>query len=193
MIIEKESTIHWNYFLTIESDVEHLSKYVEFTESNYSTHSIEMVRLLLSASSEIDIIAKLLCTREAPNKKAKNIDDYRKILGSKLPDICTLKVLIPRFGLELTPWENWQQNKSPHWWNSYNNVKHERDKHFEDANLKNTLNSIGGLFVFLLYFYRNESSKCKPVPVSTMFKLEDNYIVYSHDESIQYRLPLKSK
>jgi hypothetical protein len=32
-------------------------------------------------------------------------------------------------------------------------VKHERDKHYHEANLKNVFNAVSGLYVLLLYLY----------------------------------------
>nr|VFJ75657.1 MAG: hypothetical protein BECKFM1743C_GA0114222_108651 [Candidatus Kentron sp. FM]VFJ75929.1 MAG: hypothetical protein BECKFM1743A_GA0114220_108881 [Candidatus Kentron sp. FM]VFK21500.1 MAG: hypothetical protein BECKFM1743B_GA0114221_107901 [Candidatus Kentron sp. FM] len=37
---KNQSLLHWNYFLALEADIEHLSRYVEFSEENYCTHSI---------------------------------------------------------------------------------------------------------------------------------------------------------
>jgi hypothetical protein len=191
MIIETEKKVHWNYFLALESDVENLSRYVEFTEKNYSTYSIEMVRLLLAACSEIDVIAKILCKRVVTDKKPKNMDQYREILKEKIPYIPEMKILIQRYGLETIPWENWQSDENPEWWGQYNDVKHERNKHFEHANLKNTLNSIGGLFIFLLYLYADESGKCNLNPIPSLFNIEDAYIDYIHTEGVSYSLPQK--
>ena len=47
---------HWNYFLAIEKDLEHLSRYIEFSDANLGTYSIELTHLLLSASSEVDVV-----------------------------------------------------------------------------------------------------------------------------------------
>ena len=45
-------------------------------------------------------------------------------------------------------------------------VKHERDKHFRKANLKNTLHAIGGLAVLVSYLYQQEliQNKFWPIP-----------------------------
>jgi hypothetical protein len=191
MIIETEKKVHWNYFLALESDVENLSRYVEFTEKNYLTYSIEMVRLLLAACSEIDVIAKILCKRVVTGKKPENMDQYREILKEKIPYLPEMKILIQRYGLETIPWKNWQSDENPEWWKGYNEVKHERNKYFEHANLKNTLNSIGGLFIFLLYLYTDDSGKCNLNPIPSLLNIEDAYIDYIHTEGVSYSLPQK--
>mgnify|MGYP000864741260 FL=1 len=153
-IQEKKSYIHWNYFLALESDLAQVSRYIEFSESNYRTYSIELVRLLLAASSEVDVVIKGVCKYLDQEAQAENINDYRAIIKRELPEFTEESVEIPRFNLTLQPWSKWQQNRSPRWWKSYNNVKHERNEHFSEANLKNTLNAMGGLLVSVFYYYK---------------------------------------
>lgn len=177
-IEEKPKLVHWNYFLAFDSDAEKLSRYIEFTKKNEETYSIELVRLLLSAASEVDVVAKLLCNKKKPGEKPKNMDDYRNILNPIFPKIKDMKIQIPRYGLDLTPWEKWNKNKNPIWWKDYNGVKHRRDKDFQKANLKNTLNSIAGLFCLLLYYYRDEAEFGKLIPYPNLFSVEPDYWEY---------------
>jgi hypothetical protein len=124
-IEEKTKLVHWNYFLAFDSDAEKLSRYIEFTKENEKTYSIELVRLLLSAASEVDVVAKLLCNKVSPNENAGDMKDYRKILNTTFPKIKNMKIQIPRYGLDLIPWEKWnQENRTPIWWKDYNSVKH---------------------------------------------------------------------
>ena len=67
MFEEGNKLIHWNYFLAIESDLERLSRYVEFSKDNYKTYSLAMAHLLLSSASEVDVVLKGIC---------KNIKKY---------------------------------------------------------------------------------------------------------------------
>lgn len=193
-IDEGKKLIHWNYFLALDSDAEKLSRYIEFTKNNADAYSIEMVRLLLSAASEVDVVAKLLCSKMDPSKKAKDIDDYRTILNQKLPKIGDMKILIPRYGCTLTPWQNWKTNKNPNWWSDHNAVKHQRDINFQKANLKNTLNSIAGLFCLLLYYYKDEAENCELIPEPNLFYVSHEFIrsrrydVYRPGSSIKYKL-----
>ncbi len=172
-IEEINKLVHWNYFLAFDSDAEKLSRYIEFTTDNFEAYSIELVRLLLSAASEVDVVAKLLCSKVNPDAKAESIDNYRKILNPALPKIKDMKIRIPRYGLELIPWDNWKTNKTPDWWSNYNAVKHQRDKNFKQANLKNTLNSISGLFCLLLYYYKDEAEKGNLIPTPNLFSVSE--------------------
>src|SRR5258708_1640840 len=126
---------HWQYFIAIESDLDKTCRYVELATDNFLTYSIEFARILLSASSEIDVIAKLVCQQADPNGTYKTIDDYRIGILSRYPKFASFEVAIPRYGLVRKPWQDWDTGRNPSWWKSYNNVKHERDKFFREANL----------------------------------------------------------
>jgi hypothetical protein len=149
----KQKDLSWNYYLVLVQELSVVSNYIEFEEENYSTYSIELVKLLIAASSEVDVVLKQLCRLLDKKRKCENIEDYRKIIKSSniFKDFTSEKILISRQGLELHPWENWGDNKNPYWWKAYNNVKHKRDVYFSDATLKNVLNAIAALLVCISY------------------------------------------
>ena len=150
--------IHWSYFLALEQDVIKLSRFIEFTKSNYDTYSIELARLLMAASAEVDVIAKLLCKKINSQSVARNVHEYQNEIMAEFPWIAETKIRAPRYGLTFTPWENWGigENMPPAWWTSHNKVKHQRDTNFHEATLQNALNSIAALFLLLLIYYQNE-------------------------------------
>jgi hypothetical protein len=39
---------YWSFFRTIDEDLHQLRRFVEFSEENFSTYSVELVRLYLS-------------------------------------------------------------------------------------------------------------------------------------------------
>ena len=159
MIEVSKSLIHWNYFLALEKDLEATSRYIEFIEANFKIYSIELAHLLLASSSEIDVVIKGLCTLIAPVEERKNINDYRAIIRSHLPEFINESIYINRYGISLTPWDNWLGEENPHWWRSYNNVKHERDMYFDQANLENVIRSMGALLITNFHFYKKQYEK----------------------------------
>ncbi|MGL6475799.1 hypothetical protein ACSZNN_13030 [Aeromonas hydrophila] len=144
---------HWNYFLALERDIEAGSRYIEFCEPNFAVFSIELAYLLLAASSEVDVVAKLLCQLVAPNSPRGNINDYKVALLPAIPDLPNTEVFIARYGLSFKQWSNWNGDQNPFWWRSYNNVKHERDAFFHEATLKNALNALGALLIMTFHYY----------------------------------------
>lgn len=160
-IQETNSLLHWNYFLALESDVERLARFVEFTTDNFGAYSIEMAHLFLAAASEVDVVAKQLCSAIGEEYKASNIEQYRSVLRDRFPDLERSSVFLPRYGLELKPWDNWRKDETPDWWRAHNSVKHQRGEHFSQANLKNVLNAMAGLFLLILFYYRESSGREK--------------------------------
>jgi hypothetical protein len=118
-----------------------------------------------------------LCQRLSEKSKADNIEKYRKEMLLTYPQIPDVRVLVPRFGLTLNPWEQWHENASPFWWRAYNNVKHRRHTHFAEANLKNSLNAVAGLFVLLLFFYREEGQNGLLIPDPAVFRAGPPFVV----------------
>lgn len=155
---------HWEYFLAIESDLNDSTRFVEFTTENFAVYSIEFAHILLSSSSEVDVIAKLLSNMLVPDRSHKNINDYRKAITQGFSRFAHIEVRIPRYGLAFQPWVTWANDKNPNWWKSYNNVKHERNTFYKEANLENALNAVAGLFCLVLFLYRIENSRSQLAP-----------------------------
>lgn len=152
----KPARLHWIYFLALESDVARVARFIEFQPANFATFSIELGRILLSASSEVDVVAKLVCSQLDPSAKPRNINGYAKVILTSTPKFVTLAALIPRFGLTLRPWDTWTEKDSPLWWRAYNGVKHQRATFFHEANLQHTLNAVAALFLITIFYYANQ-------------------------------------
>lgn len=177
MLKEGLKLLHWNYFLALESDLERVSRYVEFTEDNYKTYSLEMAHLLLAAGSEVDVVLKGLCQKIRSKEKAENIEQYREILVPKFSKLCDMKIRIPRYSLEIVPLDNWQRNETPYWWKAYNKVKHQRDKYFHLAKLQFTIAAITGLFAAVMHLYKEEAESGSLVPLPKLLTPPEECIV----------------
>lgn len=147
---------HWRYFLALEQDVERTTRFVEPHTSNYRTFSIEFTRLILSACSEVDVVAKVICHSVDPTAPANNMDQYRTVIHRAFPHIHEAIVLVPRFGLLMEPWKEWGAQKNPGWWQDHQLVKHRRHEHFGHADLEHCIVSAAGLFSLALYLCRDE-------------------------------------
>jgi hypothetical protein len=191
-IQEMQVPLHWNYFLALEEDLLRLSRFVEFIEANFACYSIDMARIILTATSEVDVVSKLLCKSINENSNAGRINQYRNEINAHYTEIKKFKVRIPRYGLELEPWTNWANNRTPYWWTDYNKIKHQRNSHFDKANLKNTLNSVAGLFILLLYLYKEQAENAILAPTPTIFTVNDKYYrateISGYERRIYYQL-----
>lgn len=166
-ITSTPTDVHWNYFLAIESDLTQLARFMEFHEDNFGCFSLENARILMAAAAEVDVLCKQICTRINADSQAENIHQYRNVISLHYPALPDFEVLIPRYGLHFKPWDNWNEpQKVPFWWTAYNKVKHHRHTDFQEANLRNVLNAVAGLFVMCLYLYEDKAraGELRPFP-----------------------------
>lgn len=191
MIKAEVSNIHWPYYLAFERDVENLARYIDFTESNYCTHSIELARILLAASSEADVLLKEICRLIDSSRNTGNIDQSKELIKDSGLQLWNIGVESRRYGLQLKPWSNWAGEQNPEWWWAYNKVKHERSNYFHLANLKNALNSVAALLVlnieYVLLLMRSENPAVQHelrnvisslYPASELFRINDPWAYF---------------
>jgi hypothetical protein len=158
---------HWEYFLSIESDLARCTRFVEFVPENYDSYSVEFARIIMASASEFDTLAKSFCKLIEPTKKPKSINKYQPIIILKYPRFVEYEIEIPRYKLKFKPWENWSSTDAPDWWtNGYNKIKHNRTSYFKNANLKNALLSTTGLMVGILYFYKEKYGEAPTMSLS---------------------------
>jgi hypothetical protein len=182
---------HWQFFESVDDELHSLSRVIEFAPENFPTFSVRLARLYLSICSEIDVVAKLLCARIAPSEKPKNIDDYRLLIMAQFPNFSLLRIEMPSQALEFQPWLAWHSGGNPKWWRSYNDVKHERNKYYRDANLGNILESAAGLLVLIVYFHQPELyAKDQPFqPAFKTMRIEKRFAFVAFRLAFQYDLP----
>lgn len=148
----EESDRHWAYFLSLEEDLYQLSRFVDISQENFSTHSIECTRLLLASCSEAEIVLKLAAGLD----KRNYLKDCLPLLGGDVDRLLNSEVTIRRSGLKVLPWHGWSANDSPVWWKAYNAVKHDRSQNYQEASLKNACYAVSGLFCSVLFYLRKK-------------------------------------
>lgn len=186
---------YWDYYCALESDCKHISRFIEFSDHNLKTNSIELTRLLLSSCSEIDVLFKEICSELADDRKAENINDYQEIIKEKLPELINEKVNIGFNFTEIQPFAAWNEDTTPNWWRMHNKVKHERSKYYKEANLDNALNAVSALFLTVNYYYKiileekiNESLTREFTfkDLTMILKSDSNFIRFMADYYVQH-------
>jgi hypothetical protein len=183
---------HWQFFESLDEELISLSRIIDFTKENLGTHSVHLARMYLSICSEIDVVSKLLCSRIAPTEKPSSMDEYRHLVTNFYPKLHEVGVTMPFHDIAFQPWLEWASNTNPWWWTAHNKVKHERNKYFQEANLRNVLFAASGLLVILAYYHQPELS-AQPSPLfSRRFKsmiFVHPYYEHYTQEMIRYNLP----
>ncbi len=185
MGIQSHNTLlHWSYLLAIERDLDQLSRFVEFDKKNFGCFSIEIARILLASGAEVDVVCKQICKIIDRNSKAKSVNKYRSEIVPALPRIPDFEILLPRFGLRLKPWDEWRNaDGTPLWWTAYNKIKHHRDSEYDKANLKNALNAVAGLYVVVLYLYKDKAESGGLLPSPQLLRVDEKHVnaLIDHD------------
>jgi len=156
---------YWNYFLSLEKDLQNIGRYVEFSEANYSTYSVEILKLFLASSSEFEVVMKEIGKKynyreitEPKNDRFINIEVLKRLIDNavELQSIKNLEVCLKLSDIHFNPIiELW--NKDASWWKDYNSAKHNRSFSYSKGNLINVLKSLGSLFLANLFLYEKES------------------------------------
>jgi len=145
------TNFHWDYFNALEEDVKQLTRFIQFSEANLKTYSIELAQLLMASTQEIDVLFKQVCANNGDQSEKE--PGYRNFfINGRYNKIHTIEIRIYRYGLSFKPFEAWANNQTPDWWMANNKVKHERHTHFEQASLGNMLKSLSGLLIANMYF-----------------------------------------
>lgn len=145
----------WPFYMRLEKEFLNTLTYVEFSQDNYATYSIEYEKQLLSIGSEIDVLCKLLCNQIDPLQKPQNINEYADILSGH-NNLISQKVRFQIDMQEYVPFDGWTSDQSPKWWKAYNKVKHERlsNENYKKGNLENVFMALMGLYLLNRYYYR---------------------------------------
>lgn len=139
----------WNYFLSLDDDLASTSQYVEPTQPN--VYSFEFLKIIILSCSEVETTLKYMCKEIEENKKIKgDIGEYKRIILGKYPDITRASVRIDRIHKKIMPFENWDKEKL-FWWESYQNIKHDRGKMFEKATYWNAVHALAALYILIFY------------------------------------------
>lgn len=161
MELSKFLEIYWNYYTQLETDFFALEPFCAIDKENENTFSTNYLKLILSICGEIDTICKRMCIHLDPDLKKDTcgINDYKAVLMAHYSKIADEKVIIQRHDFrEIQPWKAWAHKHTPHWWSTYNKVKHHRDEVWNNkeaykyANQKTTIEALCALYIILEYW-----------------------------------------
>lgn len=190
------SLSNWDYYLVLERELVNSFSFVELSNDNFSTYSVEFAKMLLSICSEFDSVFKDYVELRSANRPS-NIKEAFECL-SALNDITFVNEVVDiaiNQSISLKPFNAWTSGmyaKLP-WWDSYNAVKHDRGTYFREANLKNCLNSLAALFCIEIV-----SLKCFGVkrltPANRLFRIPNKHFCRSlPGQNGQWDLVIDSK
>ena len=171
MTAEVIKETYWRYYLSLESQVVELERFIEFDlRDNGNTYSARLLELYQAICSEVDVIGKILakeCNASfVPNGKT-GIKNWWLFIQNSYGSIQSEQVFFKK--MTIIPWKRFFVEKKdsryvissavadssiPAWWTSYNKVKHSRTDndcngfaYYSHANLKNVIYALAGLYI----------------------------------------------
>lgn len=149
----------WNYYLNLENRFINTTQYVEVDKDNYQTFSIEYIGLLQSICAEIDTIMKEICGFNQEDFKKISMY-YEKIMKDPFfKNIMDEETIYIYKKINIKPFDKWDEKNSPQWWESYNDVKHERVAKYKNGNLENVLYALSALYILERYKIKDIANK----------------------------------
>ncbi|MBC7391668.1 MAG: hypothetical protein H7329_20910 [Opitutaceae bacterium] len=161
----------YEQYQIIEEDFVNFIKYVPLTQDHFKVYSPILRDIILRSCVQIEIFfkewSKELCSQENPpedlfnkyNKKYKEGEkkgELKGVSGWKMEDYFIFKdklhkddrpvILVLPLNEKIYPFKDWTNEKSPIWWNSYNEIKHDGHVTKKNANLEVALYALAGLF-----------------------------------------------
>jgi hypothetical protein len=180
---ERQSLIH--SFYIIQNDLKKIFDYIELHDNNKNTFSHRIYELFLRSCTEFENNCTGILKDNGYTKPDNfNIKDYFKInAASKLNEYeVKINVWSPS-PITVKPFQDWNAATftSLSWYQSYNDVKHNRSLNFSKASLENLIKSISGLYVILVsQFGRIVFNPYQ----TTMMSMTDNDGFHSAQDSI---------
>ena len=150
-------------------------QYVEPTESNYNTYSLESRSIIVEACIQIEAIAQRfyhLTTNKTDKFSWKKFSKYIrstdtiKIYGSNETTSSSILYLTNSYVLfkpfqsimlfeyeliHLPPWLEAKEEKMPSWWNGYNKIKHNGNVDFSFCTYHKAIEAIAGLYLMIAF------------------------------------------
>lgn len=158
-------------YISIEKDLRSIFDYIEPDDKNINAFSFELYSLLLRACTEVELNCKeiMVANGAIPEGRHFTMKDYKKLEKATLlskykavfrnwrrkqPNskvVYEEKVFQPFINFGLSP------QKSPDWYDAYNQVKNNREEDLEKASLENCMNAVSGILILL---YLQFGSRC---------------------------------
>jgi len=209
-----KKNLFWPIYQKIENEFKDLSYFISIDNNQLDVYSIKIADLILRTVSESECIAKELCKKN--NIEFKNSDGAisDKVIFQeyieKLDSVYNMKKKLVSFEFnnsshdtfteKLMPF-NMQSDESDDksesalsWYESYNNIRHDRIAHLPEANLKNLIYAMSALFLLNIYYLDEVFYSIKDDNLDMILNKIDSFSdVFSIDYSVTIDEEYKDK
>jgi len=171
-----KSRFSWDLYKTVESSFLDFLEYVPLTREHGNVASPKLLTLILQIGSYVDTtfkhmaqyelltdpnVQKIRSKLKKPTRSNVTIKDCRVAfepiykLSEREVMVKSQSFFYPKstqpikteFFTKIIPFSEFKQDKSPKWWRIFTGLKHYSLERIKDANMKNTLGALAGLFL----------------------------------------------
>lgn len=167
----------WRYYISLEKDFIQLTRYIELNKENFNVFSDEIHKQLLSVGVEFENICKKICDiSNIPLPTNPTVDKFTEWLPEK--EKIEINVIYSSEKITLFPFKKEKNNedKLKWWWNTYNDVKHDRILNYKKGTFKNLLNGLASLFYAEMFLVKKIGELNNDIDVpdeySKLFKIK---------------------
>jgi hypothetical protein len=159
-------------YAIIEEDFVNILKYIPLDRDNFNIFSPRFSDILIRSCVSIEIFFREWLNHYSFTsnekiekiriKKKLTINDFYNAFGDIMKQ---RSIYVRQLNCELYPFQDWTENKALNWWDTYNQIKHNKASKQNNANLESGLNALAGLFLLhceqidsLKYLYKYSST-----------------------------------
>jgi hypothetical protein len=156
----------------LNQELQRICRVVHPIEANFAAYGHEIRNIIIIACTEVEADWKNIL--EANGQKARNRGDYVKLAPAM--KLAEYRIALPWYPWldPIAPFEHWMPpEKLLPWYDAYNNIKHDREKNFSQAELIHALTSVTGCFVMLCAQYGWDFAKRGEAAEDAFFRLID--------------------
>lgn len=176
----------------ILDDIEEVFKVVAPHSNQFSVYGHAIRNIIILACTELDARMQSILVSNGLQSIGRHFEmlDYYKLKEALKLDEYELSFY--RYGDlgTFSPFSTWESNEQLKWYKAYNNIKHNREKHFAEAKLFNAINAVMAYAIILIaqYGYRNDLwgetvGKIIHINKEPTWNLEDLYIKNPNGQS----------
>ena len=169
----------------ILSDLSEVFKVIAPHHNQFSVYGHAIRNIIILACTELDARMQSILANNGvgPGRNFFEMKDYFKLKDPLKLD--EYKLSFYRYGDlgTLSPFSAWENNEQLYWYQAYNHIKHNREKHYAEAKLFYAINAIMAYAIILIaqYGYRNDLwretvGKIIHIDKEPKWDLEDFYI-----------------
>lgn len=163
------------YYKILEKEFLNIINYIEPNIDNLQTFSVENAKLLISVCVEVENNLKGILLANGYKKKKDNYNmiDYSQLEKCLYLSQYELEFNLYYFKYPFVPFifDKAKKKYDLFWYQSYNNLKHDRTKNIKEASLKNLIYALGGLYT-LLYAQFGLYCDCANDEKISIFKMD---------------------